>query len=241
MRPLRPPSPPTPPAPTWWTPDPSGRGRVAVEVVATGVDRHPSGRRRVSRGRHEAERWGRLPDISDEGGHESVGERRPRLRRRFRNVLGERRTPRVVPERSGCGTVLTSPRLFDSGGMVVSSGGTTGYDGDVGLRPLWMRQKRLASPRPPRDRPGPPAARRQAFTPPGARRRGCRKAVVRCSDGRRAGPAEDTRARVLLRRAGGVPMADGFLGASRPAPPNQPRRTCRRPMGARRRPSPPRN
>ncbi|MFH9087740.1 hypothetical protein [Streptomyces sp. NPDC017673] len=217
-----------PPAPTWWTPHPSGLGRVAVEVVATGVDRHPSGRRRVSRGRHEAEHWGRLPDISDEGGHESVGERRPRLRRRFRNVLGERRNPRVVPERSGCGTVPTSPHLFDSGGMVVSRGGTTGYDGDVGLRSLWMRQRRPPSPSP---SPGTRSARST----------GCAEARVHASGrastglpeggrpllgrpanraGRRAGPAEDTRARaLLLRRAGGVPMADGFLGASGPGTP----------------------
>ena len=33
--------------------------------------------------------------------------------------------------------------LCDSAGMVVICGGTSGYNGDVDLRFLWMRQKRL--------------------------------------------------------------------------------------------------
>jgi crotonyl-CoA carboxylase/reductase len=64
-------------------------------------------------------------------------------RRRFWEVLGERRAPRVVLEHSGADTIPTSMYLCDSAGMVVICGGSTGYNGDVDLRFLWMRQKRL--------------------------------------------------------------------------------------------------
>ncbi|GLW49471.1 crotonyl-CoA carboxylase/reductase [Streptomyces sp. NBRC 14336] len=93
--------------------------------------------------RREFDHWGRLPDISDEaamrtwlGGARAFG-------RRFWEVLGERRNPRIVLEHSGTDTIPTSLYMCDNGGMVVTCGGTTGYNGDVDLRVLWMRQKRL--------------------------------------------------------------------------------------------------
>jgi crotonyl-CoA carboxylase/reductase len=48
-----------------------------------------------------------------------------------------------VFEHSGEGTIPTSMYVCDGDGMVVICGGTSGYNGDVDLRFLWMRQKRL--------------------------------------------------------------------------------------------------
>ena len=93
--------------------------------------------------RNDFDHWGRLPDTADDramarwlAGARAFG-------RAFWEVLGERRAPKVVLEHSGAATVPTSMYLCDSAGMVVICGGTTGYNGDVDLRFLWMRQKRL--------------------------------------------------------------------------------------------------
>jgi crotonyl-CoA carboxylase/reductase len=93
--------------------------------------------------RSEFDHWGRMPDTAD-------GEAMARwlsgaraFGRRFWEVLGERRAPRIVLEHSGQDTLPTSLYLCDNAGMVVICGGTTGYNGDVDLRFLWMRQKRL--------------------------------------------------------------------------------------------------
>ncbi len=76
------------------------------------------------------------------GGDGPLAVRCPSLRTAFWEVLGERRSPRIVLEHSGADTVPTSLYLCDNGGMVVLCGGTTGYNGDVDLCFLWMRQKR---------------------------------------------------------------------------------------------------
>ncbi len=55
----------------------------------------------------------------------------------------ERLNPKIVFEHSGEATIPTSMYLCDTAGMVVICGGTTGYNADVDLRLLWMRQKRL--------------------------------------------------------------------------------------------------
>lgn len=93
--------------------------------------------------RREFDHWGRLPDAHDE---QAMGQWLKGARafgRRFWEVLGERAAPRIVLEHSGADTVPTSMYMCDSAGMVVICGGTTGYNGDVDLRFLWMRQKRL--------------------------------------------------------------------------------------------------
>ena len=59
------------------------------------------------------------------------------------DALGERKSPRIVFEHPGEDTIPTSIFLCDNGGMVVICAGTTGYNADVDLRYLWMRQKRL--------------------------------------------------------------------------------------------------
>jgi crotonyl-CoA carboxylase/reductase len=59
------------------------------------------------------------------------------------DVVGERRSPRIVFEHPGEDTIPTSTFVCDTGGMVVICAGTTGYNATVDLRYLWMRQKRL--------------------------------------------------------------------------------------------------
>ncbi|GGV23507.1 crotonyl-CoA carboxylase/reductase [Kitasatospora herbaricolor] len=108
------------------------RGKYCMELGAEGyINRRDFGH------------WGRLPATSDE---EAMARWTSGVRafgRRFWEVLGERRAPRIVLEHSGEDTVPTSMYLCDNAGMVVICGGTTGYNGDVDLRFLWMRQKRL--------------------------------------------------------------------------------------------------
>lgn len=93
--------------------------------------------------RREFSHWGRLPHTGDQEATARwlVGARA--FGRRLWEVLGERRAPRLVLEHSGADTVPTSMYVCDNAGMVVICGGSTGYNGDVDLRFLWMRQKRL--------------------------------------------------------------------------------------------------
>lgn len=93
--------------------------------------------------RRDFDHWGRLPDTDDEAGMAKWLKGARAFGRRFWEELGERRAPRIVLEHSGADTVPTSLYMCDNAGMVVLCGGTTGYNGDVDLRHLWMRQKRL--------------------------------------------------------------------------------------------------
>jgi crotonyl-CoA carboxylase/reductase len=58
------------------------------------------------------------------------------------DVLGERRNPNIVFEHPGEDTMPTSVFVCERGGMIVSCGGTTGYDTMVDVRYLWSMQKR---------------------------------------------------------------------------------------------------
>jgi crotonyl-CoA carboxylase/reductase len=93
--------------------------------------------------RAEFDHWGRLPDIDDEAASKAWRESVREFGRRIWGILGERRAPKIVLEHSGEKTIPTSMYLCDTLGMVVVCGGTSGYNGDVDLRYLWMRQKRL--------------------------------------------------------------------------------------------------
>jgi crotonyl-CoA carboxylase/reductase len=93
--------------------------------------------------RRDFDHWGRLPDTSDDRAMAEWLQGVRAFGRRFWEVLGERRAPRIVLEHSGADTFPTSVYMCDNDGMVVTCGGTTGYNGDVDLRFLWMRQKRL--------------------------------------------------------------------------------------------------
>ncbi|MCS7480345.1 crotonyl-CoA carboxylase/reductase [Umezawaea endophytica] len=93
--------------------------------------------------RREFEHWGRLPDVADGAAMARWTSGARAFGRRFWEVLGERRSPRIVLEHAGQDTIPTSMYVCDTAGMVVICGGTSGYNGDVDLRHLWMRQKRL--------------------------------------------------------------------------------------------------
>lgn len=93
--------------------------------------------------RRRFEHWGRMPDIDDSHGFQRWLEGARAFGRSFWEALGESRSPRIVFEHSGEETLPTSLYVCDRGGMVVLCGGTSGYNGDLDLRYLWMRQKRL--------------------------------------------------------------------------------------------------
>ncbi|HEX4249851.1 MAG TPA: crotonyl-CoA carboxylase/reductase [Pseudonocardia sp.] len=93
--------------------------------------------------RTEFDHWGRLPDIGDVQASKAWGRSAQAFGRKIWDILGERRAPRIVLEHSGEQSIPTSLYVCDTQGMVVICGGTSGYNGDVDLRHLWMRQKRL--------------------------------------------------------------------------------------------------
>jgi len=93
--------------------------------------------------RSEFDHWGRLPDPDDGKAFSDWITGVRGFGKRFWEVLGERKSPKIVLEHPGESTIPTSIYLCDNGGMVVICGGTTGYNADVDLRFLWMRQKRL--------------------------------------------------------------------------------------------------
>ncbi|NKY89340.1 crotonyl-CoA carboxylase/reductase [Nocardia veterana] len=93
--------------------------------------------------RTEFDHWGRLPDVTDAVAMGEFLQGARKFGKAIWDILGERRFPNVVLEHTGQDTLPTSMYVCDNGGMVVICGGTTGYNGDVDLRHLWMRSKRL--------------------------------------------------------------------------------------------------
>ncbi len=87
--------------------------------------------------------WGRLPDTGDAAAYARWMQGANAFRKRWSEVLGSRQGPRIVLEHPGESTIPTSILLCDNAGMVVICAGTTGYNADIDLRYLWMRQKRL--------------------------------------------------------------------------------------------------
>lgn len=87
--------------------------------------------------------WGRLPDIDDVDGMQKWMTGARAFGKAFWEALGERRSPSIVFEHVGQATIPTSMYMVDNAGMVVICGGTSGYNADIDLRFLWMRQKRL--------------------------------------------------------------------------------------------------
>ncbi|MER7567862.1 crotonyl-CoA carboxylase/reductase [Streptomyces sp. NPDC048523] len=93
--------------------------------------------------RREFTHWGRLPDSDDTEAYGAWLQGARAFGRAFWHALGERRSPRIVLEHPGADTLPTSVYLCDHAGMVVTCAGTSGYNGDLDLRYLWMFQKRL--------------------------------------------------------------------------------------------------
>jgi crotonyl-CoA carboxylase/reductase len=87
--------------------------------------------------------WGRLPDLSDTGAFRDWLKGARAFVAEFHRVLGMDCSPKIVFEHPGMATLPTSIFICDNGGMVVTCAGTTGYNADVDLRYLWMRQKRF--------------------------------------------------------------------------------------------------
>ena len=93
--------------------------------------------------RKEFDHWGLPPRWTDSKAYAAWLDGPKRFGKKFWEVLGEKRSPRIIFEHPGEDTIPTSIFLCDTGGMVVICAGTTGYDAVVDLRYLWMRQKRL--------------------------------------------------------------------------------------------------
>lgn len=92
--------------------------------------------------RRQFDHWGRSPE-SDTLDHANWSKGLKEFGRSIWDVLGERRSPTLVFEHPGSDTMATSVFVCAPGGMIVVCGATTGYQIDVDLRILWMRQKRL--------------------------------------------------------------------------------------------------
>lgn len=93
--------------------------------------------------RSDFDHWGQMPSFDDAAAMRAWGDSARRFGAAIWSIVGERRNPRIVVEHSGEATLPTSMLVCDSAGMVVICGGTSGYHGDIDLRYLWMRQKRL--------------------------------------------------------------------------------------------------
>jgi len=93
--------------------------------------------------RKKFDHWGMLPHWKDNAAYDKWAAGARAFGKALWDVLGERRSPRIVFEHPGEDTVPTSIFVCDTGGMVVICAGTTGYNATVDLRYLWMRQKRF--------------------------------------------------------------------------------------------------
>jgi crotonyl-CoA carboxylase/reductase len=93
--------------------------------------------------RTKFEHWGRLPDWNDDKAMTRAVLGFRAFGKAIWDILGERRGPRIVFEHPGQDTVPTSLFVCEPGGMVVICAGTSGYNADVDLRYLWVRQKRF--------------------------------------------------------------------------------------------------
>jgi crotonyl-CoA carboxylase/reductase len=87
--------------------------------------------------------WGMMPHWKDADGYGKWAAGCRAFGKAIWDILGERRSPRIVFEHPGEDTVPTSIFVCDTAGMVVICAGTTGFNAVVDLRYLWMRQKRL--------------------------------------------------------------------------------------------------
>jgi crotonyl-CoA carboxylase/reductase len=93
--------------------------------------------------RREFTHWGQPPHWTDDAGQKKWTAQARAFGKKIWDILGERRSPRIVIEHPGEDTIPTSIFCCDAGGMVVICAGTTGYSAVVDLRYHWVRQKRL--------------------------------------------------------------------------------------------------
>jgi len=93
--------------------------------------------------RKKFDHWGMMPHWKDTEGYNKWAGGCRAFGKAIWDIVGSRRSPRIVFEHPGEDTVPTSIFVCDTGGMVVICAGTTGYNAVVDLRYLWMRQKRF--------------------------------------------------------------------------------------------------
>jgi crotonyl-CoA carboxylase/reductase len=120
-------------------------GAIPVGVVS-GDDKFEFAKKLGAKGcinRKKFDHWGMLPHWKDTAAYDKWAAGARAFGKALWDVLGERRSPRIVVEHPGEDTVPTSIFVCDTGGMVVICAGTTGYNAVVDLRYLWMRQKRF--------------------------------------------------------------------------------------------------
>ncbi|MFE3553319.1 crotonyl-CoA carboxylase/reductase [Streptomyces sp. NPDC059193] len=86
--------------------------------------------------------WGRVPEAGTEAHQRWTADLRA-FGREIWDILGEKASPKIVFEHPGSDTIPTSVYVCGTGGMIVICGATSGFNVDVDLRYLWMRQKRL--------------------------------------------------------------------------------------------------
>jgi crotonyl-CoA carboxylase/reductase len=121
------------------------QGAIPVAVVS-GEDKFAFCEKLGAKGcinRKKFDHWGMLPHWKDTAAYDRWAAGARAFGKALWDVLGERRSPRIVFEHPGEDTVPTSIFVCDTGGMVVICAGTTGYNAVVDLRYLWMRQKRF--------------------------------------------------------------------------------------------------
>jgi len=93
--------------------------------------------------RKNFDHWGMLPHWKDTEAYKKWSQGARSFGKAIWEVLGEKKSPRIVFEHPGEATVPTSIFVCDTGGMVVICAGTTGYNATLDLRYHWMRQKRF--------------------------------------------------------------------------------------------------
>lgn len=123
----------------------AARGAIPVAVIS-GQEKHDFCVKLGARGtinRKNFSHWGMMPHWKDDRAYGEWLKGARAFGAAIWDVVGERRSPRVVFEHPGEDTVPTSVFVCDTGGMVVICAGTTGYNAVADLRYLWMRQKRL--------------------------------------------------------------------------------------------------
>ncbi|HEY6419649.1 MAG TPA: crotonyl-CoA carboxylase/reductase [Candidatus Binataceae bacterium] len=87
--------------------------------------------------------WGMMPHWKDDAAHSKWAAECRAFGKAIWDIVGERKSPRIVFEYPGEDTIPTSVFVCDVGGMVVICAGHTGYNATADLRRLWMHQKRL--------------------------------------------------------------------------------------------------
>ncbi|MFP2928745.1 crotonyl-CoA carboxylase/reductase [Pyxidicoccus sp. 3LG] len=134
-----------------------GLGVLAIQLVRRGggipiavVSSEERGRLCVALGaegyinRKHFSHWGALThEINTEQAFSVWAKEARKFGRAIWEIAGRNNSPRIVLEHPGEETLPTSLFVCDTGGMVVTCAGTTGYNATLDLRYLWMRQKRL--------------------------------------------------------------------------------------------------